>query len=214
MIQRAGRPAGSGRQRRPGLRRGLDLVAVAGLSGVTAIALGPDHACAVGPGGEVRCWGANDWGQLGDGTAEPRSTPVVVAGLPAPATGLAAAAGRSCARLAGGAVLCWGGDHHGQLGDDAPGLGWRAAAAPALGLKSEVTALAAGRGHACALLAGGAVRCWGSNFAGQVGDGTGSDAAAPVAVAGLGGASAVTAGAGIDEDERPRGCGPAPLDPD
>jgi hypothetical protein len=72
----------------------------------------------------------------------------------------------------------------------------------------------AARGHACALLAGGAVRCWGSNFAGQVGDGTGSDAAAPVAVAGLVGASAVTAGAGIDEDERPFECGQAPLDPD
>src|SRR5262245_41883940 len=53
---------------------------VAGISGVTYIALGLNHTCAVTPSG-VYCWGANARGQLGDGTTQDRTMPVLVKGL-------------------------------------------------------------------------------------------------------------------------------------
>jgi alpha-tubulin suppressor-like RCC1 family protein len=168
---------------------------VVGLSeGVWDVEAGAWHACAVTSGGAAKCWGFNFWWQLGDGTTEDRPTPVDVAGLSSGVTAIAAGAWHSCALTAGGAVKCWGRNWDGELGNGSGGFS--PAPVAVAGLSAGVTAIAAGEQHTCALLAEGAVKCWGLNSSGQLGDGTLAQGSTPVAVTGLSGpVVAIAAGA-------------------
>jgi alpha-tubulin suppressor-like RCC1 family protein len=162
-------------------------VDVSGLSsGVSAIATGGVHSCALTRNGGVKCWGGNLIGELGDGTTSRRPTSVDVSGLTGGVTAIAAGGIHSCALTTAGAVTCWGGNSAGNedlTPVDVPGL------------SSGITAIAAGSFHSCALTNTGGVKCWGYNTAGQLGDGTTTNSPTPVEVSGLsGGVSAIAAG--------------------
>ena len=86
-------------------------------SGVTAISAGYFQTCALTAAGGVKCWGNNQFGQLGDGTTTTRYTPVQVGGLTSGVTAITADAASTCALTAGGGVKCWGANQFGQLGD-------------------------------------------------------------------------------------------------
>jgi len=168
-------------------------VAVAGVSGAVAIAAGNDHTCAILAGGTVDCWGYNFAAELGIGTSSGPAVcsgggwcsahAVAVEGLSG-ASAISAGGDHTCA-IAAGALDCWGYNSYGQLGDGQSGgpqtCYWqlvRCAKAPvATDSLARVAAVAAGGDHTCALLAGGAVRCWGADWFGDLGDG----AAAPQA---------------------------------
>ena len=172
-------------------------IAVSGLTGVTAVEAGGFHTCAVQSGGTIKCWGDNSLGQVGDGTTAPtRTTPVTVLGV-SNATALALGGDFSCALIADGTVKCWGGNGQGRLGDGgAMPTNSTAVTTPVTvtGITSAI-AITAGRGHACVVLSGGTVKCWGDNSAGMLGNGTTTSSSTPVTTTGLASAVALTAGA-------------------
>lgn len=162
-------------------------------AGVAQVAPGGLHTCARVPDDAVYCWGNNKYGQLGDGSTMDHLAPEPVNGLGGGVADLAAGGFHACAVTGGGAVKCWGDNGRGQLGDGtfdmrlAPGVVW--------GLDQGIVAVTAGLRHTCALHGSGAVKCWGHNWAGQLGDGTHDQSPIPVDVVGLSGpAVALAAG--------------------
>lgn len=151
------------------------------------------------------CWGANDHGQLGDGTTTDRLTPVPVTDL-TDAIHVAAGAGHSCALRASGQAVCWGDNRVGQLGDGTTAE--RHGPVDVEGLSNAELIAAGGdqlnRGVSCAVRTTGQVVCWGNNDLGQLGDGVTHptcDGAldcslVPVDVTGLDDAVALTVGWG------------------
>lgn len=176
---------------------------VSGLeSGAIAISVGGSHSCALTSAGAVKCWGANAQGQLGDGSFDERLTPVDVTGLATGVVALSAGTDHTCAVKVGGDLVCWGANFYGQLGDGTAHvdggrtLDARGTPGAVVGLDAGVVAVSAGLSHTCALTSGGAVKCWGDDTYGQLGDGAQYVVhRTPVDVAGLGsGVSAVSAG--------------------
>ncbi len=170
---------------------------VSSVVNATRLAAGDTHSCALLTGGAVVCWGGNGNGQLGDGTASDSLAPVRVkavggAGDLANATTISVGSQHSCALLSGGGVVCWGANANGQLGDGtttSSSIPVTVKAVGGAGDLSGVTAIGAGYQHSCALLSSGAVVCWGNNTSGRLGDGTLTSSSTPVTVKAVGGAS-------------------------
>jgi alpha-tubulin suppressor-like RCC1 family protein len=139
------------------------------LSGVSAISLGGNHTCALTTGGGMKCWGSNTQGQLGDNSIVQRNAPVDVSGLTNGVSAIAAGGSHTCALTTSGGAKCWGYNLYGQVGDATTSD--RRVAVNVNGLTSGVAALAGGSNHTCAITAAGALKCWGKNFYGQLGNG-------------------------------------------
>jgi alpha-tubulin suppressor-like RCC1 family protein len=175
---------------------------VPGLNGVIAIATGYHYVVALKSDGTVWAWGANGDGQLGDNTYTYRYSPVQVKGPEGvgwltDVVGIACGGSHTVAVKTDGTVWAWGYNNTGQLGDDT--LTKRPAPVQvkgqgAVGSLTDVDAVAAGGNHTAALKTDGTVWAWGSNGAGQLGDGTTTPARTPVQASGLTGAGGLAAG--------------------
>ncbi len=73
-----------------------------------------DANCVVASG-EVKCWGVNTTGRIGDGTTADRGIPTTATGVTAVV--VATGSDHTCSRSADGIVSCWGAGAAGQLGD-------------------------------------------------------------------------------------------------
>lgn len=98
-------------------------------SGVANIAVGATYTCAVLSSGSAKCWGYNQFGQIGDGSVTKRTTPVDVSGLSNVVAITASGADdnvyggprftKTCALSASGVTMCWGtGYLDGRIGDN------------------------------------------------------------------------------------------------
>jgi alpha-tubulin suppressor-like RCC1 family protein len=154
----------------------LTPVSVTGLtSGVSKVTAGAYHTCALLTDGSARCWGDNQYGQLGNGSNTDSGSAVTPTSLTANVTAIAAADLHTCA-VVNGAAKCWGRNQTGQVGDgtttdrNSPTavstLGSGVADIMTGGLSFQNSMVGA---HSCALLTTGALQCWGSNLQGQLG---------------------------------------------
>ena len=163
------------------LGKGRHAVAVA----ATGRYIGPDaHGCAILDDGHIKCWGCNEFGQLGLGDTNNRGDQPGEMGDNLPAVDLGTGAveqiavgtDSACAQLDSHQVKCWGyngggelglgntsnhGDSPGQMGDNLPTID--------LGTGRSAAAITAGVDYACVLLDTGQLKCWGSNYAGVLG---------------------------------------------
>ncbi|HXF47577.1 MAG TPA: hypothetical protein VNK91_15810 [Burkholderiaceae bacterium] len=169
-------------------------VAVSGTTVWTRVAGGYLYTCAIDNAGAARCWGAGRRGQLGDGNLAGSSVPVAVAGgLTFSQLSGAMGGDLACGIAGGNALYCWGTGYYGQSGIG--GYGQTAATPYRVGPAQSFTAVAVGEIHACALDNAGLAHCWGSNYYGQVGDGTRVDRGVPTVT--LGGRSYTQIVAGL-----------------
>lgn len=148
------------------------------LSGVTALDVGLNHACAIIKK-QAWCWGDNDEAQLGDGTKEDRygavrvmfdqSVTAVSRNLQ-PSTAVSGGLYHSCA-VVNKQAYCWGGNTSSELGNGGTEAydGARLVVTPAGVALTNVTAVSAGYAHSCAV-ANKVAYCWGFNDVGQLGD--------------------------------------------
>jgi alpha-tubulin suppressor-like RCC1 family protein len=156
---------------------------------VIRISAGEAHTCALRTSGEALCWGAGQYGRLGEGRTEDRPAPVTVR-LPAGLLEVRAGGAHSCGRTVDRTVWCWGRGDVGQLGTGE--LGDRPQPVQVRGL-SAVDRLALGGRHSCAL-SRGRVLCWGAGDRGQNGQAATTPALEPAVVGGLEGVVEIAAG--------------------
>ncbi|NDE16565.1 hypothetical protein EBZ80_16705 [bacterium] len=137
------------------------------------------YSCAILQDGSLKCWGRNEYSQLGYSDTTTRgNTSGSMASLAALNLGTGAVAAQvatgdfhTCAILGNGSVKCWGSNLSGQLGIDSSTTSTTLASTSAVNLGSGRTAIqiAAGRSHTCAVLDNGTLKCWGMNDVGQLG---------------------------------------------
>jgi alpha-tubulin suppressor-like RCC1 family protein len=147
------------------------------------VSAGHEHTCGVTTGDVAYCWGYNDAGQLGNDTSEwdPHPRPVPVVGIVKFRTVLAGT-GFSCGLGTGYRIHCWGANYDGQLGDGTKqDRQIPTQVASGLRFRQVVT----GAQHACAIgYSDSLAYCWGSNWEGNLGDGTRTGHTSPFRVSG------------------------------
>ncbi|MDH3458833.1 MAG: hypothetical protein OER90_18485 [Gemmatimonadota bacterium] len=153
-------------------------ILVTGGSSFASVVAGGGHACALGADGRASCWGANAFGQRGDGTTRASPSPTPVASTPA-LVAVTAGDRHTCSLDGDGRIWCWGYNGRGALGTDATfdscdgGLCSTTPVKVDTDLRFDAVSASAGSGgsHTCGVSRSGHAYCWGLNGAGQLGAG-------------------------------------------
>ena len=142
--------------------------------------------CGVGSMGDLKCWGENFYGQLGDGTETAQLIPTKTIGLPLNMKQVSSGSAHTCAVSSLGDVWCWGRNAFGQLGGGTPSFfDNQLTPIKVTGLSLGAEQVSVGTAHSCAIDQAGGVKCWGLNVEGELGNGTNFASTNPVSVVGL-----------------------------
>jgi len=157
-------------------------VSVTGISTATKIGSGYNGGasrCAlVAPtGSNLKCWGSNQQGQLGNGNTNNSATPVTANVTNVIDFSTDNRAGDSCVIVSGGSVKCWG--WYGPIGMLGTAVNSDSLTPVIINGISGATQITVGDTFACALVSGGKVSCWAQNDYGQFGNGTTNSSATP-----------------------------------
>lgn len=140
------------------------------------VSLSSENQCVATPNGTVKCWGSNDYGQLGNESRESEASPITVPGI-TDATQVASGYHSTCVLRRNKTVSCWGLNAKGQLGNGTTIDSFEPV--QVAGIRNAVE-ISGGPNHYCARLTTGKVKCWGYNYYGQLGNGTDRNQSTPV----------------------------------
>jgi alpha-tubulin suppressor-like RCC1 family protein len=149
------------------------------LEDVVAISVADDHTCILDTSNHASCWGDNQFGQLGNNpglgtTALSSKLAPVSVDSDEEYSSISAGYLHTCAVLKSTkAVQCWGRNKKGQIGDGTTTNRQQPVAVDGDG--NANVELALGEEFSCSLASNAAIRCWGLNVYGQLGNGTTTD---------------------------------------
>ena len=158
-----------------------DVVAADGsdssLANIVQVSTGGHHSCALDNSGDVKCWGRNNYGQLGNGNRNDKNHPETVMvrdenNNSIPLSGIvqiASGGAHTCALTMSGRVKCWGQGHFGEMGNGSfRRFNERPVSVASLTNAVQISAV---KYHTCALTSSGNIKCWGLTGYGQLGNG-------------------------------------------
>src|SRR5262249_42907109 len=145
-------------------RNSLTRVSVSGTAFRVGLTTGAGFACSEVADATVQCWGSNQYGQLGTGTAGGSAPTPAKATALTDALAIVAGASHACVMHGDRTVSCWGNNAAGQLGNRTR----QRTATPinVVGLTNTI-AIVAGGNSFCSQLSTKALQCWGDNTSGQ-----------------------------------------------
>ena len=155
-------------------------------SAATSIAMGRAHGCALLVSGTMRCWGMNEYYQLGTGSNTPTqiTVPVTASVVSGTVVQMAPSTNHTCVLLSTGGVKCWGSNNNGVLGIGSSNTAPVPTPQTPTGLGSGVSRISVGTEMTCVILSDGALKCWGSTANYQLGTGQ-TDGKSPSQVLGF-----------------------------
>jgi alpha-tubulin suppressor-like RCC1 family protein len=166
---------------------------------VASFATAGDHLCVARKDGALWCWGYNNLGGVGDGTALDRPTPVLITKLGSHVASVADGVAYGCAITTDQELWCWGDIGYGKLGTGTPGVPCRAdnslgipsgqcepSPVHVAALTKAVIQVSTGFWHTCAVETDHTLWCWGEGTSGVLGVGSFSEADTPAQVTALG----------------------------
>lgn len=144
---------------------------VYGISNAASVFIDANHSCALLNGGQIKCWGQNWYGELGNGNRNDTSIPTYVVNI-TNAIKMDIADQHACALLSDGSVSCWGGNYQKQAGQNSPEIITTPTKVAGI---SNAGNIALTTYTSCALGNDGSVKCWGNNYQGTLGIGIKDD---------------------------------------
>ncbi|MFV8249824.1 RCC1 domain-containing protein [Bdellovibrio bacteriovorus] len=142
------------------------------------IKMGADFACGLSMAGDIKCWGQNAQGQVGNGTTATVTYPEALAGGDYYMQ-MSVGNMHACAITNSNVLKCWGSNSAGQIGD---GTTTYRSTPVIVDAGTNYRFVSAAASHTCAITTADQLKCWGNNLGGKLGNGSTTSSLSPVLI--------------------------------